>query len=276
MKKIIKNFADYLLGDYTTQSKKALDNFLLKNRNLKKQVIEIVDGEFEPYLLCLLSDYSFNVPFSEKLVLEKNIEIDKFNFLLLMYKTRLTIILNYLKNKIKKESSILDIGDNSGFFVRNLTGNGISINIDNKNINYLKSKNVNAQQADAENLPFANNSFDYIFCFECLEHLENPLKALHEMKRICREKIYLTIPFVRKTRVVDIGLHKGQRQRINTHVFELSKSDFINVAGHAKLEVTDSKEIKIFSTKNYIYCKYYYQQLKDPSWILFELAKKEE
>lgn len=39
---------------------------------------------------------------------------------------------------------------------------------------------------DAENLPFKNESFELVTCIETLEHLENPKKALLEIKRVLK------------------------------------------------------------------------------------------
>ena len=39
--------------------------------------------------------------------------------------------------------------------------------------------------ADAELLPFRNNSFDLVYSKNVLEHLPNPLNALREQKRVC-------------------------------------------------------------------------------------------
>jgi 2-polyprenyl-6-hydroxyphenyl methylase/3-demethylubiquinone-9 3-methyltransferase len=39
---------------------------------------------------------------------------------------------------------------------------------------------------DAQHLNFKNNSFDAVFCLEVLEHVQNPLRVLKEIKRIIR------------------------------------------------------------------------------------------
>ncbi len=43
-------------------------------------------------------------------------------------------------------------------------------------------------QADAENLPFADNSFDHVFMVEVLEHLPGAGKALQEVRRVLRAR----------------------------------------------------------------------------------------
>lgn len=47
--------------------------------------------------------------------------------------------------------------------------------------------------ADAHYLPFRNNSFSLAYSFGLIEHLENPLKAIKEMKRVS-SRVYFGIP----------------------------------------------------------------------------------
>jgi len=41
--------------------------------------------------------------------------------------------------------------------------------------------------AKAENIPFKDNTFDVVLCFQVLEHVENPQKAIHEMHRVLKK-----------------------------------------------------------------------------------------
>lgn len=45
-------------------------------------------------------------------------------------------------------------------------------------------------------LPYADNFFDYVFCGETIEHLENPTKAFDELVRVTRPlgRIIITLP----------------------------------------------------------------------------------
>ncbi len=43
-------------------------------------------------------------------------------------------------------------------------------------------------------LPYKDNSFDTIICTEVLEHLDNPTKALQELKRVSSRHILLSVP----------------------------------------------------------------------------------
>lgn len=46
--------------------------------------------------------------------------------------------------------------------------------------------NVRFQHADIMDMPFANGSFDHVFVCFVLEHLDNPTRALVEMKRVLK------------------------------------------------------------------------------------------
>lgn len=56
--------------------------------------------------------------------------------------------------------------------------------------------NIRTMVADAAHLPFADRSFDVVVSINTLEHIRNPLAALHECKRILRSDglLYLIFP----------------------------------------------------------------------------------
>jgi SAM-dependent methyltransferase len=94
---------------------------------------------------------------------------------------------------IASTSRVLDIGCNNGKFLNLLAkryavqqGVGMDISIEallaaNENNPYQhRYLHGNAQNA----LPFANESFHYVFCFDVLEHIENPLETAREIFRV--------------------------------------------------------------------------------------------
>ncbi len=59
-------------------------------------------------------------------------------------------------------------------------------------------------QANAEQLPFADNQFDFVFTKECLHHTQRPYQAVHEMLRVAREGIVIIEPHtLRRFRIRD-------------------------------------------------------------------------
>jgi ubiquinone/menaquinone biosynthesis C-methylase UbiE len=49
-------------------------------------------------------------------------------------------------------------------------------------------------RGDAENLPFADSSFDYVFVHDGLHHLREPERAIREMARVAQRGILITEP----------------------------------------------------------------------------------
>ncbi|MBX4205638.1 class I SAM-dependent methyltransferase [Candidatus Microgenomates bacterium] len=64
-----------------------------------------------------------------------------------------------------------------------------AIDVYKKSIKYGSKKypHIKFVQADAHKLPFRSNSFDLVTCYEVIEHLVDPGKALMEMKRVMKK-----------------------------------------------------------------------------------------
>ena len=71
---------------------------------------------------------------------------------------------------------------------------------ENKNINYT-SADLESPLADIKmdihKMPFDNNSFDFVLCNHVLEHVENDIKALSEIKRVLKKggRAIVQVPF---------------------------------------------------------------------------------
>lgn len=96
--------------------------------------------------------------------------------------------IKYFDKEKDKDLKIIDIGANNGHYFygwdrKNIT----SVDID-------KYDYEGFVQANAEELPFLDNSFDKALFVECLEHTKNPIKALSEARRVAK-RVYLTVPY---------------------------------------------------------------------------------
>jgi len=107
-----------------------------------------------------------------------------------------------LMKKIKKFSlfvtgKTLDIGCGAKqyekFFIKSDEYVGIEIETD-----LQKKRKIADYFYDGKILPFQNNSFDSILCFQVLEHVFEPLDFLIEAKRVLKPggKILITVPFI--------------------------------------------------------------------------------
>jgi ubiquinone biosynthesis O-methyltransferase len=100
-------------------------------------------------------------------------------------------------------AKILEVGCGQGDFSMYLSNKGADITgcdfsgfaIDiAREKTALKKSAANFLVADAQNLPFENNSFDIVFSCECLEHVNDPRKTLKELHRVLKPggKLVLT------------------------------------------------------------------------------------
>lgn len=91
----------------------------------------------------------------------------------------------YIDFDIKSGSKVLDLGSGNhpfpfsthlvDLFVENdFHRGGVKLNRDKRPF-YI---------ADIERLPFADNSFDFVYCSHVLEHVDNPEKACKEIMRV--------------------------------------------------------------------------------------------
>ncbi|UCD33004.1 MAG: class I SAM-dependent methyltransferase [Desulfobacterales bacterium] len=90
---------------------------------------------------------------------------------------------------IKKGKQAADIGAGTGFVTEGLAREGLDvIAVDQSKImmEELKRKfpEIDCRQGEAENLPVANETMDYVFANMFLHHVERPEKAIKEMTRI--------------------------------------------------------------------------------------------
>lgn len=105
---------------------------------------------------------------------------------------RLLYALRALK---KVKGRVLDVGCGAGDFVEaikhyrpDLELYGIDISEKAIKIAKKRIKSANFNVADAEKLPFKNNFFDAIVCFDVIEHVQFPQIALKEASRVLKKK----------------------------------------------------------------------------------------
>ena len=96
-----------------------------------------------------------------------------------------------------REKTVLVVGAGQGYEVLALKrhfGNvrGIEINMSG----VIPEAKHAIDEGDATSIHFANESFDILYCYHVLEHILNPLAALHEMKRVLKRGgiLYLGVP----------------------------------------------------------------------------------
>jgi len=116
------------------------------------------------------------------------------------------------------QDRILDIGCGTGIVLKLLENFGTSygMEISPDAIQFLRNRGLNLiVQSDGDGpIPFKDNTFSAITCLDVLEHLDNDLKLLKEMRRVCKPggHVIVTVPaFEILWSPHDVALHHKRR-----------------------------------------------------------------
>ncbi|SRR5258708_4100461 len=145
---------------------------------------------------------------------------------------------NVLIEQIKhlRPESILDVGAGEGFTLEALRQRKIAKKLEG--IEYMDEAltlakklhpEVHIKKGNIYELPYKANLFDIIICTEVLEHLEEPDKALDELKRVTKKYIIISVPdeplftiqrILRGKNVLKLGAHPEHIQHWTSGEFE--------------------------------------------------------
>lgn len=205
-------------------------------------------------------------------------------FILFHLSIQLAGIINTLKERLQltdpnyRNASLLDAGDPDRIVLRSIESErGVSLNIMDDCVKQVKRVGGFPVKGDIQKMPFRDKSFDYVLCFETLEHLENPILGLKELSRVCAKKVFVSIPWVKETRIHG-KKHTSNEPMGQTHIFEFSQKDFSKVVARTDLEITFYKEINIFPKivnpiDNFMLRKFYFPSFF-PKFQFYELTKE--
>jgi len=131
---------------------------------------------------------------------------------------------------------MLDVGDTDGLMLKHLGKDGLGFNLAPAAIANIRANGVDAQLGDGQELPFDDGSFDYVLCFETLEHVESPAQLLGQLARVCAPdgRVFVSIPWVPQTHIHarDPSISRGYG-----HIFEFARDDFASLVTHTPLEI---------------------------------------
>lgn len=198
-------------------------------------------------------------------------------------KTHFENLLDYVPDL--GQLKILDLGSGRGDFLIECAKRGAKALGAEKNEDYIEIScekarengvNIEIIKAEAENLPFENNSFDFINASELIEHVENPQKVLEEIYRVLIRggKCYISVPnrfgfkdphfklysinylprFLAEFYLSLRRAHKDykffkDRQKLSEMRY-FTFAGFLKLAGNAGFKTIDIREEKIKKIKN--------------------------
>jgi SAM-dependent methyltransferase len=134
------------------------------------------------------------------------------------------------------QARMLDVGDTDGLILKHLGKDGLGFNLAPAAVANIRANGVDAQLGDGQELPFEVGSFDYVLCFETLEHVESPAQLLGQLARVCAPdgRVFVSIPWVPRTYIHarDPSIPRGY-----AHIFEFARDDFAALVSHTPLEI---------------------------------------
>lgn len=102
-----------------------------------------------------------------------------------------------------ESGSVLEVGCGMGTLALKLAQAGYQVtglDVSDVALQYAKQRAQEAglpmmwQEGFAENIPFADKTFDYLTCCHTLEHVKDLPRAAAELKRVARKKIVVFVP----------------------------------------------------------------------------------
>ncbi|MFX1453245.1 MAG: class I SAM-dependent methyltransferase [Promethearchaeota archaeon] len=171
------------------------------------------------------------------------------------HQRRLTITLNLIKKIVSSNSKLVDLGCGEGHFTArflkfinsdNLYGLDYSISA----IKKAKSafQDIEFCVADVFDLPYPDGYFDIVVCNNLIEHIENPVLLLKNIKRILKKDGHIIISTPSRYRLDNVArIIQGKRIQLISkyHVTEYSVGQIIELLSYSgfKIKTIISKSI---------------------------------
>lgn len=90
--------------------------------------------------------------------------------------------------------------------------------------------NIDSLAADIHSLPFADGEYDVVLCSETLEHATDPLLGIHELLRVARKAVVITVPHESESKIQQ-NLRKGVPHS-HLHQFKCDSIEFLEREGY--------------------------------------------
>ncbi len=147
-----------------------------------------------------------------------------------------------------KHARVLDMGSGSGWTSSIPHEQLYYVDLSMRNLSALKSGSSAQTLADANYLPFKDESLDLVIASEILEHLNSPEIAAHEIWRVLRPggKAIVSTPYKERLRYT-LCIHCNQVTPLNAHLHSFDKQMLMSMfpSGRKRTYLFGSKVLAI-------------------------------
>ncbi len=188
---------------------------------------------------------------------------DKFTVISTLYRSRnpvrrylhgrrKNLIVKLMRAYVPRVPESLEVGSGVGTYVPFLLRRSNMVTCldnDEELLDYVRSRfgqdtRVNLVLADALQMPFEDNQFDFILCSEVLEHVDSPGKLLRELARVKRTDGYLILSTPQKFSLPEIAA-KVFFSPLLRKLTSLMVGESIHDLGHKSLQTSGSLQLMI-------------------------------
>jgi len=150
---------------------------------------------------------------------------------------RLLTVKDFLNSK-KGINKILDAGCSRGYLSKVIKNKEIyGIDVSSELLKDVKGyKEV--KKASLFSIPYRDNFFDLVICFQVLEHVPNYRRALRELKRVAKKYILLSTDFVTKSDKVN---SRDPFSNPHGHIHQFNLTNFVLELKKIDLEILDTE-----------------------------------
>ncbi len=114
--------------------------------------------------------------------------------------------------------NVLDLGCGNGLYGLHVAAMGCEVlQIDLVDRRDAKARHLPFQVMDAQQLDLPDRSFDHVLAFDVMEHLDDDVHFLQEVRRVCRRTLFLSVPNAEDSQLESLALtfihHKDKTHR---------------------------------------------------------------
>lgn len=127
-------------------------------------------------------------------------------------------------------ATVVDIGSGSGWTGMIPHERVVFVDLSEKNLAALKSTESAPVLADANVLPFADNSLEFVIASEIIEHLNDPAAAAAEIWRVLKPggKAVVSTPYKERLRYT-LCIHCNRRTPWNSHLHSFDRDKLLSL-----------------------------------------------